>query len=62
MLSSALRTQDAAPVRTGPRKLPTGPNPYLEAPARIMSFREKFFAMRDLGVDRLLRVQFKGFG
>jgi len=30
----------------------------LEAPARIMSFREKFFAMRDLGVDRLLRVQF----
>lgn len=31
----------------------------LEAPARIMSFREKFFAMRDLGVDRLLRVQFK---
>jgi len=31
----------------------------LEAPARIMSFREKFFAMRDLGVDRLLRVEFK---
>lgn len=31
----------------------------LEAPARIMSFREKFFAMRELGVDRLLRVQFK---
>tara|TARA_R110001592_G_scaffold215025_2_gene468328 strand:+ start:107881 stop:108813 length:933 start_codon:yes stop_codon:yes gene_type:complete len=30
----------------------------LEAPARIMSFREKFFAMRELGVDRLLRVQF----
>ena len=30
----------------------------LEAPARIMSFREKFFAMRALGVDRLMRVQF----
>jgi len=30
----------------------------LKAPARIMSFREKFFAMRELGVDRLLRVQF----
>ena len=30
----------------------------LKAPARIMSFREKFFAMRALGVDRLLRVQF----
>tara|TARA_R110001599_G_scaffold145321_1_gene327592 strand:- start:43262 stop:44194 length:933 start_codon:yes stop_codon:yes gene_type:complete len=30
----------------------------LEAPARIMSFREKFFAMRELGVDRLMRVQF----
>lgn len=30
----------------------------LEAPARIMSFREKFLAMRELGVDRLLRVQF----
>jgi len=30
----------------------------LKAPARIMSFREKFFAMRSLGVDRLLRVQF----
>lgn len=30
----------------------------LKAPARIMSFREKFFAMRALGVDRLLRVRF----
>ena len=30
----------------------------LQAPARIMSFREKFFALRDLGVDRLLRVRF----
>jgi riboflavin kinase/FMN adenylyltransferase len=30
----------------------------LQAPARIMSFREKFYAMRALGVDRLLRVQF----
>ena len=30
----------------------------LKAPARIMSFREKFFALRDLGVDRLLRVRF----
>ncbi|MCB1699213.1 MAG: bifunctional riboflavin kinase/FAD synthetase [Pseudomonadales bacterium] len=30
----------------------------LKAPARIMSFREKFYAMRELGVDRLLRVQF----
>lgn len=30
----------------------------VQAPARIMSFREKFAAMRDLGVDRLLRIQF----
>ncbi|MCB1696057.1 MAG: bifunctional riboflavin kinase/FAD synthetase [Halioglobus sp.] len=30
----------------------------LKAPARLMSFREKFFAMRALGVDRLLRVRF----
>lgn len=30
----------------------------IKAPARIMSFREKFFALRDLGVDRLLRVRF----
>lgn len=30
----------------------------VKAPARIMSFREKFYAMRALGVDRLLRVQF----
>lgn len=30
----------------------------LRAPARLMSFREKFFAMRALGVDRLLRVRF----
>ncbi|MEM8561136.1 MAG: bifunctional riboflavin kinase/FAD synthetase [Pseudomonadota bacterium] len=30
----------------------------LKAPARIMSFREKFFAMRKLGVDRLMRIQF----
>jgi len=31
----------------------------LQAPARIMSFREKFFAMRQLGVDRLARVRFR---
>ena len=30
----------------------------IKAPARIMSFREKFYAMRALGVDRLLRVRF----
>ena len=30
----------------------------IKAPARIMSFREKFLALRDLGVDRLLRVRF----
>jgi len=30
----------------------------LEAPARIMSFREKFRALAALGVDRLLRIRF----
>ena len=30
----------------------------IKAPARIMSFREKFQAMRQLGVDRLLRIRF----
>lgn len=30
----------------------------LQAPARIMSFREKFQEMRKLGVDRLLRIRF----
>lgn len=30
----------------------------IQAPARIMSFREKFQAMRHLGVDRLLRIRF----
>jgi riboflavin kinase/FMN adenylyltransferase len=30
----------------------------LQAPARVMSFREKFYALRALGVDRLLRVRF----
>ena len=30
----------------------------LEAPPRLMSFREKFVALRALGVDRLLRVCF----
>lgn len=30
----------------------------VRAPARIMSFREKFCALRALGVDRLLRVRF----
>lgn len=30
----------------------------IKAPARIMSFREKFLALRELGVDRLLRVRF----
>ncbi|TDG12378.1 bifunctional riboflavin kinase/FAD synthetase [Seongchinamella unica] len=30
----------------------------VKAPARIMSFREKFRAMEQLGVDRLLRIRF----
>lgn len=30
----------------------------LEAPARIMSFREKFVALEALGIDRLLRIRF----
>ena len=30
----------------------------IKAPARIMSFREKFQAMAGLGVDRLLRIRF----
>ena len=30
----------------------------LEAPPRLMSFREKFVALRRLGVDQLLRVRF----
>ena len=29
-----------------------------EAPARIMSFREKFAALRGLGLDRVLRIRF----
>ncbi len=29
-----------------------------EAPPRLMSFREKFLALQDLGIDRLLRIQF----
>ena len=52
MLSSALRAHDATPVRTGPRKLATGANPYLEAPARIMR-------MANLGADvRLYDIRF----
>jgi riboflavin kinase/FMN adenylyltransferase len=30
----------------------------VQAPARLMSFREKFAALRDLGLDRVLRVRF----
>jgi riboflavin kinase/FMN adenylyltransferase len=30
----------------------------LQAPARLMSFREKFEALQQLGVDRVLRVRF----
>lgn len=30
----------------------------VKAPARIMSFREKFRALEDLGVDRVLRIRF----
>lgn len=30
----------------------------VEAPARLMSFREKFAVLRALGVDRLLRIRF----
>ncbi|MFT7406290.1 bifunctional riboflavin kinase/FAD synthetase [Zhongshania sp.] len=29
-----------------------------EAPARLMSFREKFIALRDLGIDRVMRISF----
>lgn len=29
-----------------------------ESPARLMSFREKFQALRDLGIDRVLRIRF----
>lgn len=32
----------------------------LKAPARIMSFREKFRALDNLGVDRMLRIRFDG--
>lgn len=30
----------------------------LQAPARLMSFREKFLALEKLGVDRILRIRF----
>lgn len=30
----------------------------LKAPARLMSFREKFVAFRELGIDRVLRIRF----
>ena len=29
-----------------------------QAPARLMSFREKFIALRQIGIDRLLRIRF----
>ncbi|MBQ0796615.1 bifunctional riboflavin kinase/FAD synthetase [Zhongshania sp.] len=29
-----------------------------EAPARLMSFKEKFIALRDLGIDRVVRISF----
>ena len=29
-----------------------------DAPARLMSFHEKFLALRDLGIDRVLRIRF----
>jgi riboflavin kinase/FMN adenylyltransferase len=29
-----------------------------EAPARLMSFKEKFIALRKLGIDRVLRIRF----
>jgi len=30
----------------------------LQSPARLMSFREKFAALRELGIDRVLRIRF----
>lgn len=30
----------------------------LQSPARLMSFREKFVALRELGIDRVLRLRF----
>jgi riboflavin kinase/FMN adenylyltransferase len=30
----------------------------LQSPARLMSFREKFLALRELGIDRVLRLRF----
>jgi NAD(P)H-flavin reductase len=32
------RIPEGTPVRSAPRRLPTGPNPYLETPARIMRY------------------------
>jgi sulfhydrogenase subunit gamma (sulfur reductase) len=32
------RISEGAPVRSAPRQLPTGPNPYLESPARVMRY------------------------
>lgn len=29
-----------------------------EAPARLMSFKEKFIALRELGIDRVMRIRF----
>ncbi len=29
-----------------------------QAPARLMSFREKFLALRELGIDRVMRIRF----
>ena len=52
MLTAALRSPHAGPVRPGSKKLATGPNPYLEAPARIMR-------MANLGADvRLYDIRF----
>jgi len=46
------RIAEGAPVRSGPRALPTGGNPYLEAPARIMRYA-------NLGPDvRLFDIRF----
>jgi len=61
-MSSAI--PEPMPVRSAPRKLPTGDNPYLPAPARIMRIREvgpdvRLYDLRFVDPDLAERFRFR---
>ncbi len=61
---SGIKIPESMPVRSAPRKVPTGPNPYVPAPARIMRIRQlipdvRLFDLRFVDPDLAERFTFR---